>query len=176
MTRLSDTQTILLSTASARGDRSILPVPGSVSAGGRALDRTLGSLLKRGLIAEGMVNDEAASWRRGEEGEFLGLSVTAAGLEAIGAEPDEAAGEVEVETNAQADSSPVFAERPSGKLGTIMAAVEAEQGATIDELAGAVGWQKHTTRAALTRLRQRGFNIRLATIGERKAYRLAAPA
>ena len=70
MTRLSDTQTILLSTASARSDRSILPVPETVSAGGRALDRTPGSLLKRGLVAESTVHHEAASWRRGEDDEF----------------------------------------------------------------------------------------------------------
>ena len=176
MTRLSDPQTILLSTASARGDHSVLPVPETVSAGGRALDRTLSLLLKRGLVAESTVRDDAATWRRGENDEFIGLTITAAGLEAIGAEPDAAAGGAEAETDAQADSSPAGAERPSGKLGTIVAAVEAEQGATIDELAGAVGWQKHTTRAALTRLRQRGFDIRLADIGDRKAYRLAAPA
>ena len=176
MTRLSDTQMILLLTASARGDRSILPVPESVSTGGRALDRTLASLLKRGLVAERIVNDVAASWRRGDNGESSGLSITTAGLEAIGARPDDAADDAEMETHAEAGSSPAVAERPSGKLGTIVAAVEAEQGATIDELSSAVGWQKHTTRAALTRLRQRGFDIRLGAIGERKAYRLAAPA
>ena len=34
-----------------------------------------------------------------------------------------------------------------------------EGGATIDQLADAMGWLPHTTRAALTGLRKRGFGI-----------------
>lgn len=176
MTRLSDTQTILLSTAAARKTRSVLPAPESVSAQGRALDRTLAALLKRGLVAEKEVRDETAVWRRAEDGALLGLTITAAGLAAIGPEPDNTASEEEGEADAAISGTAAPTERPSGKLGTIVAAVAAEQGATINELAGSVGWQKHTTRAALTRLRQRGFDIRLATIGDRKTYRLAVPA
>lgn len=36
------------------------------------------------------------------------------------------------------------------------------------------GWLPHTTRAAITRLRQRGYDIRLAEVGSRKVYRLAS--
>ena len=34
-----------------------------------------------------------------------------------------------------------------------------EGGATVEELADAMGWLPHTTRAALTGLRKRGFGI-----------------
>jgi len=34
-----------------------------------------------------------------------------------------------------------------------------EQGATLEDLIAATGWLAHTTRAALTRLRQRGYAL-----------------
>jgi hypothetical protein len=41
---------------------------------------------------------------------------------------------------------------------------------TLDDLTAASGWLPHTTRAALTRLRQRGYDVRLAGAGTRRAY------
>jgi hypothetical protein len=64
--------------------------------------------------------------------------------------------------------------RPRGKLETVLSAIEADSGATLEELVAATSWQPHTTRAAITRLRQRGFDIRLADHDGRRAYRLAA--
>ena len=70
------------------------------------------------------------------------------------------------------------AARPGGKLGQVLDAVAAEDGATLAELVALTGWQPHTTRAALTRLRRRGFALVLGSAdsaGDRKAYR-AVPA
>ena len=61
----------------------------------------------------------------------------------------------------------------TGKLGVVARAVAAPDGAMLEELTGATGWQPHTVRAALTRLRQRGIDARLTTVGDRKAYRVA---
>jgi hypothetical protein len=63
---------------------------------------------------------------------------------------------------------------PTGKLGIIMTAVSSEAGATLAELSATTGWLPHTTRAALCRLRQRGFAVNLAESDGRKAYRLTA--
>ncbi len=62
--------------------------------------------------------------------------------------------------------------RPGGKLGLIVDRLAASAGATADELAEATGWQKHTVLGALSRLRARGFAMRLETDADRKAYRL----
>ena len=62
--------------------------------------------------------------------------------------------------------------RPGGKLGLIIQRLERKTGATADELAEAVGWQKHSVLGALSRLRGRGFAIHLEAQGNRKAYRL----
>jgi hypothetical protein len=62
--------------------------------------------------------------------------------------------------------------RPGGKLGKIVEHMDSAEGATLAELTALSGWQPHTVRAALTRLRQRGFKICLEERGDRKAYRL----
>ncbi|MEQ8396785.1 DUF3489 domain-containing protein [Thalassobaculum sp.] len=60
----------------------------------------------------------------------------------------------------------------TGKLGVVAQAVAAPDGAMLEELTAATGWQRHTVRAALTRLRQRGIDARLTTVDDRKAYRV----
>lgn len=66
------------------------------------------------------------------------------------------------------------AEKPiAGKLGLIATAVTKPKGASIDDLTTATGWQPHTVRAALSRLRQRGIDAKLTTVDERKAYRVS---
>ena len=49
MTKLSDTQSVILSAAASRANRSLLPVPQSIRAKGKVLERSLGALLKRGF-------------------------------------------------------------------------------------------------------------------------------
>ena len=66
--------------------------------------------------------------------------------------------------------------RPMGKLGHVLGAVAAKRGASLDELVELTGWQRHTARAALTRLRQRGFAVGLRETDGRKAYHLAETA
>ena len=53
------------------------------------------------------------------------------------------------------------------------AQTERTAGATIEELADATGWQKHSVHGALSRLRSAGFAIRLELTVGRQAYRLA---
>ncbi len=62
--------------------------------------------------------------------------------------------------------------RPDGKLGLVFDRIAAEDGAMLSELVDLTGWQAHTVCAALSRLRQRGFAIRLEDRGGRKAYRI----
>ncbi len=62
--------------------------------------------------------------------------------------------------------------RPGGKVGLILDRLEDKTGATLAELVDATGWQKHSVHGALSRLRTRGFAIRLETTKGRKAYRL----
>ena len=82
MPKLSDTQAVLLTTAAARPDLSVLPPPETVRVRGAALDRTLRALVARGLIAEAAVEGRAkrSKWASNP------LVVTPSGLAAIGVE------------------------------------------------------------------------------------------
>lgn len=62
-------------------------------------------------------------------------------------------------------------EKPiGGKLGVIAKAIATPKGATLDQLVKKSGWQPHTVRAALSRLRKRGMVIILTDVDGRKAY------
>ena len=49
-----------------------------------------------------------------------------------------------------------------------------KRGATLAQLQQELGWQPHTVRAAISRLRKAGHTIDLKETNGRKAYRLAA--
>ena len=175
MPRLSDTQAVLLTAAAARPDLTLLPVPDTIRLNGAALDRTVRSLLSRGFIAEKSV---VAGRTRRSKWASNPLVITPAGFAAIGIEVPNAAADPAADAQTS-QPQPVAAgrpERPAGKMGVLLDAVARPKGATLDELTTASGWLPHTTRAALTRLRQRGFDVRLATTGARKAYHLVPAA
>jgi hypothetical protein len=73
-----------------------------------------------------------------------------------------------------ASSAPLLADkpRPGGKLGDILGRIASKNGATADELVAATGWQRHSVLGALSRLKSRGFAIRLEAKADRKIYRL----
>ncbi len=54
----------------------------------------------------------------------------------------------------------------------IVERLKGKEGATAEELAEAIGWQKHSVLGALSRLRSQGFAMRFETEDGRKAYRL----
>ena len=145
MTRLSDTQLVILSAAAQRDDRNVLPLPGSLRGG--AAQKVIGALMKRGLIAETMTDQRAKAdpalnriWRNDEDGCAILLHVTDAGLAAIGIEPDQPV---------RGPTSKARAPRTGTKQAKLIEMLRAEDGATIDEIAAALSWRPHTVRGAL---------------------------
>ena len=70
--------------------------------------------------------------------------------------------------------SPALA-RPGSKLAKVLLLMQRRQGATVEELAKATGWQKHTVRGAISgavkkKLHQR---VKFITEGDRRAYSIA---
>jgi hypothetical protein len=53
------------------------------------------------------------------------------------------------------------APRQGTKIARVIALLQRDQGAKLDELIAATGWLPHTARAALTGLRHRGYDVRL---------------
>jgi len=59
------------------------------------------------------------------------------------------------------DASKAPAQKPSGnsKIGEVVILLKRKEGATLDQLVKATGWQKHTVRASLTGLKKKGHAI-----------------
>jgi hypothetical protein len=65
--------------------------------------------------------------------------------------------------------------RPGSKQALVIGMLSAKSGATLGALVDATGWLPHTTRAALTGLRKRGFMVeRSRADGEASVYHIAA--
>jgi hypothetical protein len=84
MTKLSDTQAVILSAAAQRDDGAVLPLPETLKIKGGAVDKVLGS-----LKAKGVIDHQGAP--RGDDPPPL--RITRAGLEAIGVETEDEAPE-----------------------------------------------------------------------------------
>ena len=79
-------------------------------------------------------------------------------------------------TVAEAAVDAQVAAAPKGKLGDLLAALKQKGGTGLTEVSEALGWQPHTTRAAITRLRQRGFEIVIEGDRGARRYRLRSEA
>src|ERR1700722_15104920 len=68
------------------------------------------------------------------------------------------------------------APRGGSKLARIIALLEGDRGAPIGELVAAAGWLPHTTRAALTGLRKRGYPVAIDRSDDKRGtfYRIPA--
>ena len=64
--------------------------------------------------------------------------------------------------------------KPASKIGMVADLLRRKGGATLAELVAATGWLPHTTRAALTGLRKKGYGIERSTRGGVTTYSIAA--
>ncbi len=192
MTKLSETQLVILSAAAQREDRNVLPLPGSLRGG--AATKVVGALLKRGLIAETITDSQTKAdaalnriWRNDDEGRAILLHITDAGLAAIGIEPeggessptgaDEAPNaEDPQDAPAEADPAPkARTPRTGTKQAKLIEMLRAEGGATIDEIVAALDWQAHTARGAMSGALKKKLGLTITSEkieGRGRAYRI----
>jgi hypothetical protein len=170
--KLTDTQLLMLSAAAQREDRCIAAPP---RLKGAVAQKIAAKLVAEGLAEVIKAKPGAHVWRRDDAtGHAYALKLTAAGLKAVEqAEAVEAAAGnptppgvvpneiIDHEAAAVNVAQPTAIARPreGSKLAAVVDLLRREGGATIDQLADAMGWLPHTTRAALTGLRKRGFGI-----------------
>ena len=145
MTKLTDTQAIILSAAAQRDGHIALPLPDSLRGGAAA--KVIGAMLAKGFLEE--VDADTSNgepiWRETGDGHGVTLIATDAGLAAIGIEPDSA------EVKPTEDSAPkTRTPREGTKQATLIAMLRAPDGATIGEIMTATGWQSHTVRGAMS--------------------------
>src|SRR3546814_10025329 len=84
---ISDTQLVILSAATQRADRLVLPLPDRIKGG--AAVKVVASLSAKGLIEEVDVKIGDPLWRETGDGHGVTLIATDAALAALGIEPHE---------------------------------------------------------------------------------------
>ena len=177
--KLNDTQLVLLSAASQRDDHCLVRAEGPKRA---QAQRAVAKLLEAGLLKEIRAKAGAPIWRRDDEfGQTYALKLTAAGAKAIAVDEAtafESMGEqranhpISVNPKPEPVSDPAGIDRPNSnvastptsprggtKIAQVIELLQRGDGATLAELVAATGWLSHTTRAALTGLRKRGYAV-----------------
>lgn len=153
MTRiqLSDTQAVILSAACAREDAMVFPIITKLKGG--AVGNVCKSLLKHGLIEEVAATDLNTVWRHDEERGPITLRATPLAFTTLGITEDPG-------STAPTDSASTPIQRREGtKQEMLIAMLRAPEGATIDEIVGATGWQAHSARGAMSGVLKRKLGL-----------------
>ena len=189
MTQLSDTQALILSAAAQRPEHIALPLPESLRGGA-------GAKVVAAMIAKGLLQEVDADMRKGEpvwretgDGHGVTLVATDAGLAAIGIETEDAntapAGATDAPTMEPAPDTPTEPKaapktrtpREGTKQATLIAMLRAPDGATIEEIMAATGWQSHTVRGAMAGALKKKLGLEVTSEkvdGRGRVYRLPA--
>jgi hypothetical protein len=166
---LTDTQLVLLSSASQREDH-LVTLPPNLKGG--AAKKEVDKLLGLAFVKEVSAKRDQPTWRTDENEQRVGLKITRAGLNALGVESGDA-DEAEADEGAlkkrsrrgagqgvpRAASASDQGHRAGSKQALVISLLSRAKGATLDQLVFATGWLPHTTRAALTGLRKKGRAI-----------------
>ena len=184
--KLSDTQAVILSAAAQRDDGVVLPLPETLRIKGGAVQKVLASLQTRGLIAR-------TGTPRGDEPPPLCITragLDAIGVEpedgpeapdpALGEAPFvEVTGAPQADTEAQApagqepkasesapDASPARTRTPRAgtKQAKMIELLQRPEGATVEQIAKATGWQHHTIRGAISGALKKKLGLTVAAI------------
>ena len=189
MTQLSDTQALILSAAAQRPERIALPLPESLRGGAAA--KVVGAMIAKGLLQEvdADLRKGEPMWRETGDGHGTTLVATDAGLAAIGVEPEEPhtapVGATDAptegpapETPSQPDAAPkARTPREGTKQATLIAMLSVPDGATIEEIMAATGWQSHTVRGAMAGALKKKLGLEVTSEkveGRGRVYRLPA--
>ena len=162
--KLNDTQLVILSSASQRED-GLAVLPEGVRAA--SVKAAVIKLTKLGFLKQVRVKRDQPHWSS-DEGRRIGLKITTAGSAAIGVGDDSKGEEQpapEPKRRVKKAAEPGEAQREAGaprrgsKRAQIIALMQGMAGATLNDMVEATGWLPHTTRAALTGLRHKGYAI-----------------
>ena len=133
--QLTDTQSIILSTACGRDDGMVFPITANLKGG--AVGNVCKSLLKHALLEEVAATDLNTVWRHDEERGSITLRATPLAYSLLGITDDPAPA-----TSIPNSIEPVR-RRIGTKQDTLIAMLRAPEGATIEEIVAATNWLSH---------------------------------
>lgn len=150
MTRLTETQTLILTVASTRPGNLAMPLPEGLH--GAAAKMVITLMVERGLLEEldADMRHREPLWRETGDGHGTTLIATVAGLDAIGIEPVVAQAMAGLrKPKLEAEPAPVEP-RKGTKQAELIALLQAPDGASIAEITAVTGWQAHSVRGAIS--------------------------
>ena len=151
MKKLTETQTIILTAGAQRPDNLAMPLP-------KGLHGAAAKMAVTKMIQQGWLDEVDANLRRGEplwretgDGHGTTLVVTDAGLLAIGIEPVVVKTMAAIRDHAAEAPAP---KQPTPRAGTkqamLIEMLQTAEGATMENIVAATGWQAHTARGAMS--------------------------
>ena len=177
MTKLTETQTIILSAGAQRPENIALPLPKGLA--GAAAKMSVTKMIEHGWLQEVDASSNRGDplWRETGDGHGKTLVVTDAGLLAIRIEPVVVKTVVAIREHAaktQLQKPPT--QRAGTKQAMLIEMLQASEGATIAEIITATGWLAHTARGVISGVLKKklGLSITAAKVdGRGLVYRLA---
>lgn len=180
MTKLTETQIIILSSGAQRPEKIALPLPKGLA--GAAAKMAVSRMIKHGWLQEVDANlrRNEPLWRETGDGHGTTLVVTDAGLLAIGI--DSVVVKTSVASRGGASAQPEV-KHPVPRTGTkqamLIAMLRRADGATMAEIIAATGWQAHSARGAMSGAL--GKKLGLVVVSARddargRVYRIGQPA
>jgi hypothetical protein len=180
MTKLTETQTIILSAGARRSENIALPLPKGLA--GAAAKMAVSKMIEHGWLQEVDANPRRNEpfWRETRDGHGTTLVVTDAGLLAIGIEPVVARATMAVHSNApDTPASKQATLRAGTKQAMLIAMLQASNGATMQEIVAATGWQPHSARGAISGALGKKLGLVVTSAkeaGRGRVYRICHPA
>lgn len=169
MTILTETQSLILTRASARPGNLALPLPEGLH--GAAAKMAIGRMIKLDWLEEVDANlrRNEPLWRETGDGHGTTLIATEAGLEAVGIDPL-VSRTIASARNAKAGSAatrtadvPV---RAGTKQAAIIALLQRPEGASIAEIVTATGWKAHSARGMISGVLKKKLGLAITTVKE----------
>jgi hypothetical protein len=170
MTKLTDTQRVILSAASQRTDRLALPLPKSLKGG--AAHKVVNALIDKGLLKEVKANRKLSDpvWRDSDEGPGLTLIITDAGFAAIGIEAEPQKNKAPKPEPKPA--SPEHKTREGTKQALVIEMLRRPEGATIGDIVDATGWASHSVRGFMAGALKKKLGLDITSIKDAERGRV----
>ncbi|WP_323032554.1 DUF3489 domain-containing protein [Paracoccus sp. (in: a-proteobacteria)] len=173
MTKLTETQTIILSAGAQRPENIALPLPKGLA--GAAAKMAVTKMIEHGWLQEVDANlrRNEPLWRETGDGHGTTLVATDVGLSAIGIEPAVVKTVVAIRENAaQLPASRMPNPRGGTKQAMLISLLQRPEGVTMDEIVAATGWLAHSARGAMSGALGKKLGLVVSSVKEERRGRV----
>jgi len=169
---ITDNQRAVLHAAAHSANLVAWPVPPKLGLSKGSAAIVVKGLLKKGLVEERPALGSDPVWREEDDGRKFTVVITKAGMAAIGMLPDNEEGQAPNDAGAAGTANASITTmnqdqprmpRPGSKLAILVGLLAREEGATVEEMVAATGWQAHSVRGVMSGALAKKFGMRIVS-------------